>query len=196
MPNRPTPRPSRAVPPTQIEWLPLEALSSAPRNARTHGKRQIQQIAHSIQEFGFINPIIVNQQHRIIAGHGRLEAARLLAMRKVPVLRVSHLSEAAIRAYMLADNRLPEKAGWSRELLALELQELAVLLPEIDLDVGITGFEPAEIDALLIDFGETSQDAADDLPTVDQRRRGPPGRPLLPWPTPPSGRRRASPGEL
>ena len=88
-------------------------------------------------------------------------------MRKVSVLRVSHLSEAAIRAYMLADNRLPEKAGWSRELLALELQELAVLLPDIDLDVGITGFEPAEIDALLIDFGEDAQEAADDIPTLD-----------------------------
>src|SRR5215217_2189299 len=103
MPNRPTPRPRGATPPAQIEWLPVEALIPAPRNVRTHGKRQIQQIAASIQEFGFINPIIVDQRRRVIAGHARLEAARLLGMRKVPVVCVSHLSEAAIRAYMLAD---------------------------------------------------------------------------------------------
>src|SRR4051812_32951329 len=95
------------------------------------------------------------------------EPSNALGMRKVPVVCVSHLSEAAIRAYMLADNRLPEKAGWSRELLALELQELAVRLPEIDLEIGITGFEPAEIDALLIDFGEGAPEAADDIPALD-----------------------------
>ena len=96
---------------------------------------------NSIREFGFINPIVVDRHRRVVAGHGRLEAARPLGLTKVPTIAVAHLSEAAVRAYALADNRLPEKAGWSRELLAIELKELTVLRPEIELELDITGFE-------------------------------------------------------
>ena len=135
--------------PGQIEWVRAAELVPSHRNARTHSKKQIRQIADSIREFGFINPIVVDRHRRVVAGHGRLEAARLLGLTEVPTISVAHLSEAAVRAYALADNRLAEKAGWSRELLAIELKELTVLLPEIELELDITGFEAAEVDALL-----------------------------------------------
>jgi hypothetical protein len=165
--------PSRAraarEPTCHIEWLRLDALVPPARNARTHSKKQIRQIAASIQEFGFINPIIVDRQRRIIAGHGRLEAARLLELAEVPVIAAAHLSETAVRAYMLADNRLAEKAGWNQELLAIELRELTVLLPEINVDLGITGFEPAEIDSLFLDLAADAHTPADDVPAIDRR---------------------------
>lgn len=156
-------------PTCHIEWLSLDALVPAARNARTHSKKQIRQIAASIQKFGFINPIIIDRQRRIIAGHGRLEAARLLELTEVPTIAAAHLTEAAVRAYMLADNRLAEKAGWNRELLAIELRELAVLLPESDIEIGVTGFEPAEIDAFFLDLAEDTHSPADDVPAVDVR---------------------------
>ena len=104
--------------PCQIEWVRAAELVPSHRNARTHSKKQINQIADSIREFGFVNPIVVDRHRRVVAGHGRLEAARLLGLTEVPTISVAHLSEAAVRAYALADNRLAEKAGWSRELLA------------------------------------------------------------------------------
>src|SRR5438874_3696199 len=103
-------------------------LKPAARNARTHSQKQIRQIANSIRQFGFINPIIVDDHNRIIAGHGRYEAAKLLDMREVEIIRVSHLTEEEIRAYMLADNKLAENAGWDAELLRIELGELGALL--------------------------------------------------------------------
>lgn len=148
----------------ELDQVRVADLAPARRNARTHSKKQIRQIADSIQEFGFINPVIVDGNRRVVAGHGRLEAARLLGMVEVPVISVAHLSEAAVRAYALADNRLAEKAGWNRELLAIELQELTLLLPEIELDLSVTGFEPAEIDTLLIDLSDEKQDPADEVP--------------------------------
>ena len=151
---------------TKVEWILASALRPAARNPRTHSKKQIRRIADSIEKFGFINPIITDDRGRIIAGYARAEAANLLALTKVPVIRVSHLSEAAVRAYALADNRLAELAGWDRELLATEVQELAVLLPEIDLDLSITGFEPAEIDSLFLDFGSDRPDPADEIPDL------------------------------
>ena len=88
--------------------------------------------------FGVINPVVADEHGQIVAGHARVEAARLLGLKQIPVIRLSHLSETEIRAYMLADNKLAEKAGWNREILAIELEELQVALPEIDVDVGIT----------------------------------------------------------
>src|SRR4030081_234608 len=108
----------------KIEYMPSTAFLPYAQNARTHSKKQIKQIASSIQRFGFCNPVLIDDQNRIIAGHGRLEAAKLLDMDQDPTVRLSHLSETERRAYVLADNRLAERAGWDRELLRIELQGL------------------------------------------------------------------------
>lgn len=134
-------------------------------NPRTHSKRQIRQIAASIKEFGFNSPILVDGAGGIIAGHGRVEAAKLLGLREIPTVRVDHLNPHQIRAYVIADNRLAEIAGWDRELLALELQELAI---EPDFDVTLTGFDTAEIDLLIHDLDPEMPDKADQVPEVDR----------------------------
>ena len=152
-----------------IAWHPVSDLKPYPRNPRTHSKAQIRQIAASIEEFGFTNPILVVSDGGIIAGHGRLEAAKLLGLNRVPVIQLDHLSEAQKRAYVIADNRLAEKAGWDQELLVLELQGLLEF--DLDFDVEITGFETAEIDLLiegLADQGE--EDQADVLPEIDPNK--------------------------
>jgi ParB-like chromosome segregation protein Spo0J len=105
-----------------IENLPIDQLRPWPRNARTHSRKQIKQIAESIRHFGFTNPVLIDGENSILAGHGRVEAARQLGMTSVPCLRVDHLSPAEKRAYVLADNKLALNAGWDEELLALELQ--------------------------------------------------------------------------
>jgi ParB-like chromosome segregation protein Spo0J len=129
-----------------LEVLPLAQLKPYPRNARTHSKKQISAIARSIERFGFNNPVLIDANDQIIAGHGRVAAAQQLGLAQVPTLRISHLSELDKRAYILADNRLAEKAGWDREALAIELGELAVLLTD---GIEITGFETGEVDLLL-----------------------------------------------
>jgi len=149
----------------KIEHAAVGALKAYARNARTHSKRQIEQIAASIQRFGFVNPVLVDDDLGIIAGHGRVEAAKLLGMDAVPVLRLSHLDETERRAYVLADNRLAEKAGWDRDLLALELQGLV----ELDFDLGAIGFEAAEFDIILDTAAEAdpaASDGEDDIPTL------------------------------
>ena len=135
------------------------------KNPRTHTKKQIQQIAASIKEFGFINPVLIDGGDGIVAGHGRVEAAKLLGMTDVPTLRVEHLTPAQIRAYVIADNKLAENAGWDRALLALELQELSVAL---NFDVTVLGFETAEVDLLIQNSGEDGRDAADAVPEADR----------------------------
>ena len=120
---------------------------------------------HSIKEFGFINPVLIDGSNGIIAGHGRVEAAKLVGMRDVPTVRVDHLTPAQIRAYVIADNKLAENAGWDRELLVLELKELSV---ELNFDVTVTGFETAEIDLLIEEFSEDTSDEADELPGIDR----------------------------
>ncbi len=115
------------------------ALQPRATNPRTHSKRQIRQIADSIERFGFTNPVLIDREGGIVAGHGRIEAAKLIGIDKVPTIRLEDLTEAEIRAYVIADHRLAELAGWDRELLAIELQGLIEL--DIDFDVTITGFE-------------------------------------------------------
>jgi hypothetical protein len=134
------------------EWAPIATIHPNPKNARTHARKQIRQIAASIRKFGFLNPLIVDEDGMVLAGHGRLEAARLEGMTHVPLIRFDHLSEAQKRAYVIADNKIAEQAGWDREILALELGELIDLLPTEDLDVSLTGFEAAEIDLLMADL--------------------------------------------
>ena len=131
-----------------------------------HSKRRLRQIADSIRAFGFLNPIVLDDDGMVLAGHGRLEAAKLVGLETVPTVRASGLTEAQKRAYVLADNKLAEKAGWDRELLVAELGDLAVLLPQIDLDLTLTGFDPPEIDTLFADRGPPRPDPADDVPAT------------------------------
>ena len=147
----------------EIELLPMGEIKPNPRNARTHSKKQIRQIADSIGVFGFLVPVLVDETSTTLGGHGRIEAAKLLGFQKVPVIRVEGLSETQKRALLLADNKIAGNAGWDRERLAIELPELAELLVEENLDISITGFEAAEIDQLVIDFEENSEDPADEI---------------------------------
>ena len=133
--------------PERLESLPLADLVPHDRNARTHSKKQLKQIADSIQRFGFTNPVLVDGKNSVVAGHGRIEAAKMLGMTDVPTLRLEHMTEAEKRAYVIADNRLAELAGWDNELLALELSAIAELDAEFEL--ALTGFDPAEIESLL-----------------------------------------------
>src|SRR5665213_3455683 len=107
-----------------IEHTLIRELKPYPNNARTHSTKQIRQIAKSIERFGFNNAVLVNEHKQIIAGHGRVEAAKLLGLHAVPTVQLSHLSDTEMKAYILADNKLAEKAGWDREVLSIELQGL------------------------------------------------------------------------
>ncbi|MGH9615099.1 MAG: site-specific DNA-methyltransferase [Acidobacteriaceae bacterium] len=130
-----------------VEYRSVGSLKSYSQNARTHSKHQIRQIAGSIGEFGFINPVLVDSTDRIIAGHGRVAAAKLLGMEQVPTIRVENLTTDQIRAYVLADNKLAENAGWDKSILAIELQHLLNI--DTEFDITVTGFEIPEIDLLL-----------------------------------------------
>jgi DNA modification methylase len=145
----------------KIQWKPIGALRPSARNARTHSKKQVRQIADSITTFGFLVPILIDEDARIIAGHGRHQAALALGLTEVPVIRVEGLSEGKRRALALADNKIAENAGWDRELLATELPELAELLILENLEISITGFAPVEIDQIATDFEEDASDPAD-----------------------------------
>src|SRR4029079_9320132 len=121
-------------------FLPIEKIKPNPRNARNHPRAQIRQIAESIKRIGFGAPLLVDENLVLIGGHGRLAAAQLLGWEAVPAVELRGLSEAQKRALALADNKLCENAGWNREQLAMELPELAELLVQEDLDIGLTGF--------------------------------------------------------
>ena len=150
----------------EVRWQPVATLRPRERNPRTHSRKQIRQIAESIQTFGFTNPVLVDEAGNIIAGHGRVEAARLLGMETLPTIRLADMSEAQVRAYVIADNKLAENAGWDPNLLAIELQYIQEL--DIDFDLPLTGFEAAEVDLLLESLGPGESDpAADTLSETD-----------------------------
>jgi|ERR1022692_394570 ParB-like chromosome segregation protein Spo0J len=130
-----------------VVYQEIQQLVPYPRNARTHSKRQIRQIADSIGAFGFTNPVLVDRSGTIVAGHGRVQAAKLLGMKKVPTICLESLNEDQIRAYILADNKLAEKAGWDNAILAIELQHLTSI--DLGFEVYLTGFEIGEIDLIL-----------------------------------------------
>ena len=153
----------------------VASLRPYPRNARSHSKSQVQQIADSIERFGFTNPVLVSDDLEIIAGHGRAEAAKLLGMRSVPTIALSHLSEEDRRAYILADNKLALNAGWDTEILAIELQALI----DVDFDMDVIGFSPAEIDMTLEaardsdpDTLDAPEDVVPEVPEDTHRRAG------------------------
>jgi ParB-like chromosome segregation protein Spo0J len=125
----------------------IGALKPYPRNARTHSKKQLRQIAESIKKFGWTNPVLTDGCGMILAGHGRVQAAKLLGLSEVPVICIDTMSDSEKRAYILADNKLAENAGWDDDLLATELQFLTDI--ELDFDVELTGFGMGEIDVLL-----------------------------------------------
>ena len=145
-----------------VEYRPASVLISYIRNARTHSDEQVAQIAASIREFGFTNPILVDGENGIIAGHGRLSAARKLGLTEVPVIELADLTEAQKRAYVLADNKLALNAGWDADLLRVELADLQAF----DFDLGLTGFSDEELAGLLAQSSEglTDPDAVPDVP--------------------------------
>jgi DNA modification methylase len=147
-----------------ITYRAVTDLKPYPRNARTHSRKQLKQIAAAIKEFGFTNPVLIDESDQIIAGHGRVAAAKLLGVAEVPTLQLSHLSPLQKRAYILADNRLAEKAGWDKEILAVELQGLL----DDGFEVVLTGFEVPEVDVVLDMSAEAKSDrhADDDIPAV------------------------------
>ena len=146
-----------------IEHVPVGELIPFAKNSRTHDDAQVAQIAASIKEFGFTNPILIDEQSGIIAGHGRLLAARKLQLTEVPCIRLSHLTDAQKRAYVIADNKLALNAGWDDEMLALELGDLK----DMEFDLSLTGFSTDEINALLtptVVEGLTDEDAVPEIP--------------------------------
>jgi len=154
------------TPPTQhklaIVYQSTNTLKPRSTNPRTHSKKQINQISNAMRRFGFTNPILVDDSNGIIAGHGRVEAAKSIGLDQVPTVRLSAMSESEIRAYVIADNKLAENAGWDRNLLGLELQYLNEL--EVDFDVTVTGFEVPEIDILIDELSPANEDdPADEL---------------------------------
>lgn len=137
--------------PEKIELIAIEKLIPYAMNARTHSEEQVAQIAGSIREFGFTNPVLVAKDETIIAGHGRVLAARVLEMDFVPCIRLDHLTPAQVRAYVIADNKLALNAGWDESILKAEIDSLK----ESDFDLSLTGFSEQEISNL---FGEISTD--------------------------------------
>jgi ParB-like chromosome segregation protein Spo0J len=145
----------------KVEVVALDRLVPHKANARTHGRKQVRKIADSLTRFGFCNPILIDDRDQIIAGHGRVEAAKLLGLTAVPALRLSHLTDVERRAYVLADNRLAELAGWNTEILAIELEGLL----DLNFEVELTGFDIGDVDVILdhVDDDRTG-DADDQIP--------------------------------
>lgn len=134
------------------------------RNSRTHSDEQVAQIAASIKEFGFLNPIIIDGDNGIIAGHGRVMAAQKLGIKELPCIEASHLTDAQRKAYIIADNKLALNAGWDDEMLRIELDDLA----EMGFDLELTGFSIGEISNLSFDGSQLTDDSPEDFKEVDE----------------------------
>ena len=156
--------------PLQVVYRTPPSLVPDPRNARTHPKRQIEQIIASIRAFGFTNPILTDERGVLIAGHGRLRAAKEMGLAQVPVIELAGLSEPEKRALRLADNKIALNAGWDIEILKLELAELSV--PEVDIDLGLTGFSAGEIDVVLADSPDPDDELIPAVPSEPRVRAG------------------------
>jgi ParB-like nuclease domain len=143
-----------------LSLRPIESLTVYDRNARKHSAKQIEKLAASIREFGFNAPVLVDGKGVILAGHGRLEAARKLGLKQVPVVPLTHLNDAQRRAYILADNRIADEATWDEDLLAAELAALSA----DGFDLELTGFDIPEIDDILDHSAAPSDPAAEDAP--------------------------------
>ena len=150
-----------AVKSLEVEYLATDALIPYARNSRTHSDEQVAQIAGSIREFGFTNPVLIDEEGGIIAGHGRVLAATKLKLDTVPTIMLRGLSEAQRRAYVIADNKLALNAGWDFEMLAVELDELH----DMDFNLSLLGFEPEELNELI---GTPNTGALDDEKYTDK----------------------------
>ena len=150
--------------PIGVECLAITSLKSSPRNARTHSKAQIEQIAASIEEFGFTNPVLIDETKTILAGHGRVEAAKLLGRKDVPVVRIEHMSAEQKRAYVIADNQLALNAGWDEALLAMEFEALN----ELEFDISVIGFEMGEVDRIISNFTEIEHEVEETILSVSE----------------------------
>ena len=151
----------------KIIYRGIDELKPAPANPRRHPEKQVRQIRNSIEVFGFVVPILIDRDGNVVAGHGRLQAAKELGMTKVPTLCLDHLTPAQVRAFMIADNRLTEIAVWDDRLLAEQFRDLSLL--ELDFSLELTGFEMPEIDlriASLEDPPESTDDSVDRLPEM------------------------------
>jgi DNA modification methylase len=159
----------------RVEFIPIERLKPYSRNARTHSKNQVRQIARSIERFGFTNPALIDEENGIVAGHGRVLAAQQLGITEVPCLRLSNMTEADKRAYILADNKLAQNAGWDKEILAVELEALI----EANYEVELTGFSVGEADIVIGEAKAASTDAEDPpeehIPDIENRTVTRPG---------------------
>lgn len=160
-----TQKPNAAAP-VAVTYLSPETLKPSGRNSRQHSDKQIKQIAASIRQFGFNSPVIVDGANRIIAGHGRVLAAKELGLKEIPTIQVKHLTDAETRAYLIADNKLALNSSWDKIMLEEEIADLSSL--DLNFDVEITGFSSLEIDALLQEEVETA--AEDITPPVDIKR--------------------------
>ena len=147
-----------------VVYTPLDTLTEYPNNPRQHDTKQLIKIQNSIEKFGFINPILVDEHNEIIAGHARLAAARLAHLPQVPVIRLEHLSTAQKKAYRIADNKLAELGTWSIENLQLEFQELEKL--DLDFSLGITGFDMGDIDLILEGKEAKADPKANNIPFI------------------------------
>jgi hypothetical protein len=160
-------RPIKSVPRTTrrfvVEYVTLASILPNPINPRKHSRQQIDALAHSIEAFGFNAPILVDGENRVVAGHARLEAARLFGLQEVPVIRLEHLSEQQAKAYMLADNKLTDRSAWDDAKVAIILKDLSEMALEFEIEA--TGFETAEIDLRVqsLDPSEDVADSADDF---------------------------------
>ena len=146
----------------EVVYKPLSELTPDPRNARTHSKKQVEQIVASISAFGFTNPILADPEGNLIAGHGRLRAAKQMGLDTVPVITLDGLTEPQKKALRLADNKIALNAGWDTEILKLELAELS--LPEVEIDLGLTGFSPGEIDVVLAESDDPDDEVIPAVP--------------------------------
>ena len=153
-----------------VTYRPIGELLPDPRNARTHPKRQIEQLKASIKEFGFTNPILADPEGRIIAGHGRLQAAKALEIAQVPTITLSGLSETQKRALRIADNKIALNASWDLEILQQELGELASI--DLDIDPTLTGFSTGEIDVLLAKSADPDDEVIPPAPTTPKTKPG------------------------
>ena len=149
----------------KIEYVETAKLVPYARNSRTHSDEQLSQICASIKEFGFTNPVLIDDEGVIIAGHGRTMAAQRLEMKEVPCLRLSHLTDAQKKAYVIADNKLALNAGWDDEMLAIELQELS----DVDFDLSLTGFDDVELAALMAEALKEGLTDEDDVPEAPEQ---------------------------
>jgi len=155
-----------------VEYCPLDSIRFDPQTPRLHSKKQVRQIARSIESFGFNVPVLIDGRGQLIAGHGRVLAARLLGMTRIPTIKVEHLTEAQLRGFVIADNRLAENSVWDERLLGEQLKALSIL--ELDFSIDVTGFEMGEIDIMIEGVAPISRgkdDPADAIPDYRAKRQ-------------------------